>query len=70
LSTYHSAIITGLAVGYSMIGKITTLDVGDPAKSDLTEFIKLLIVVTLSMFTKNWLVSHKFIPEYILKTGK
>jgi len=68
-TVYHSAIITGLAVGYSMIGKKTIrLDVGDPARPDLTEFIKLSIVVTLSMFTKDWLVSHKFIPGDILKT--
>jgi len=40
-----------------MIGKKTIrLDVGDPARPDLTEFIKLSIVVTLSMFTKDWLV--------------
>jgi len=68
-TVYHSAIITGLAVGYSMIGKIMIkLNVADPARPDLTDFIKLSIVITLSMFTKDWLVSHKFIPEDILKT--
>jgi len=44
------------------------LNVGDPARPDLTEIIKLSIVITLSMFTKDWLVSHKFIPKDILKT--
>jgi len=39
-----------------------------PARPDLREFLKLSIVVTLSMFTKDWLVSHKFIPEDILRT--
>jgi len=68
-TVYHSAIITGLAVGYSMIGKkMIKLSVGDPARPDLTKFIKLSIVITLSLFTKDCLVSHKFIPEDILKT--
>ena len=48
--------------------KMIKLSVGDPARPDLTEFIKLSIVITLSMFTKDWLVSHKFIPEDSLKT--
>jgi len=51
-----------------MIGKkMIKLSVGDPARPDLTEFIKLSIVITLSMFTKDWLVTHKFIPEDIPK---
>ena len=41
-TVYHSAIITGLAVGYSMIGKkIIKLNVGDPSRPNITEFIKL-----------------------------
>jgi len=52
-TVYRSAIITGLAVGYSMIDKkMIELNVGDPARPDLTEFIRLSIVITLSMFTK------------------
>ena len=65
---YHSAVITGLAVGYSMIGKkLIRLDVCDPARPDLMEFIKLSIVITLSTFSKDWLVKNKLIPDDILK---
>jgi hypothetical protein len=35
---YHSAVITTLVVGYAMIGrKLVKLDVGNPARPDLTE---------------------------------
>jgi hypothetical protein len=38
---YHSAVITTLVVGYAMIGrKLVKLDVGDPARPDLTEGLK------------------------------
>ena len=63
-TAYHSAVITSLAIGYSMLGKkLIRLDVGDPARP---EFIKLSVVVTLSMFTKDWLVKQKLIPDDIL----
>ena len=42
-TVYHSAIITGLAVGYSMIGKkMIKLSVGDPARPDLTKIYKII----------------------------
>jgi hypothetical protein len=61
---YHSAVITTLAVGYAMIGrKLVKLDVGDPAIPDLTEALKLTIVVTLATATRDWLVKNKIIPR-------
>ncbi len=67
---YHSAVTTVLVVGYAMIGrKLVRLDVGDPAKPDLTEALKLTIVVTLATVTKDWLVKNKIIPEDIIKQG-
>ena len=66
---YHSAIITGLAVAYSVIGKkLIKLDVGDPAKPDITDFIKLTVVITLSVASKDWLVAHKIIPDDIINS--
>jgi len=59
---YHSAVTTGLVVGYSMIGKkMVKLDVGNPARPDLTDALKLTIVVILATFTKYWLVNNKII---------
>ena len=66
---YHSAIITGLAVAYSVIGKkLIELDVGDPAKLGITDFIKLTVVITLSVASKDWLVAHKIIPDDIINS--
>lgn len=66
---YHSAVTTALVVGYALIGrKLVKLDVGDPARPDLTEALKLTIVVTLATATKDWLVNNKFIPADIVKT--
>jgi energy-converting hydrogenase Eha subunit G len=60
---YHSAILTGFAIAYSVIGKkLIKLDVGDPAKPDLFDFVKLTTVITLSVATSDWLIEHKIIP--------
>ena len=66
---YHSAIITGFAIFYSVLGKkLIKLDVGDPAKPDLVDFGKLTAVITLSVATKDWLVNNKIIPNDIVNT--
>lgn len=64
---YHSAVTTLLAVGYAMVGrKLVKLDVGDPARPDMTEILKLTAVVTLATVTKDWLVKNKIVPEDII----
>ena len=64
---YHSAIATGLAVGYSILGKkMIRLDVGDPAKPDLADFGKLTLVITLAVATKVWQVNCKILPADII----
>ena len=64
---YHSAVTTILAVGFAMAGKkLIKFDVGDPARPDLTEVLKLTTVITLSTFTKDWLVNSKIIPADIV----
>jgi len=68
-TVYHAAVTTALAVLYSMFGKkIIRLDVGDPARPDFTEYIKLSGAITLAMFTKDWLVNRQFIPDDIIKS--
>ena len=68
---YHSAVVTSLAVGYAMIGKkLIKLDVGDPAKPDLSDFIKLTAVITLSVASKDWLVLNKIIPNDVVNANK
>ena len=66
---YNSAVITGFAIFYSVLGKkLIKLDVGDPAKPDLINFGKLTAVITLSVATKDWLVNNKIIPNDIVNT--
>ena len=66
---YHAAVTTVLVVGYAMLGrKLARLDVGDPAKPDFSDGLKLTVVVTLATVTKDFLVKNKIIPEDILKT--
>ena len=64
---YHLAIITGMAVAHSVIGKkLIKLNVGDPAKPGLTDFIKLTAIISLSVASKDWQVIHKIIPDDII----
>jgi len=66
---YHSAVTTLLAVTFSILGrKLIKLDVGDPSRADLTEGIKLTLVVSAATITKDWLVNSKIIPSDIIKT--
>lgn len=61
---YHSAVESGLIVGYSILGKkIMKLN---PAKVDMNDALKLVAVVTLSVITKDWLIKNKIIPEDIV----
>ena len=57
-TVYHAAVLSGLTVGYSMLGKkFIKLDVGDPSKNYESMF-KLVIPVTLAVITRDWLVTQ------------
>ena len=63
---YHAGVLSGLTVGYSMIGKkFIKFDVGDPSK-DYETIFKLVIPVSLSVVTRDWLVNQGFLPNDIL----
>ena len=65
-TTYHIVVLSGLSVGYSMIGKkIIKIDVGDPSRDYKTIF-KLVIPVSLSVVTTDWLVTQGFLPNDII----
>lgn len=38
------------------------LDVGDPARPDSTDALKLTMVDILAILTKDWLVNNKILP--------
>ena len=65
-SIYHGAVISALAVGYRMLGK-TLVKMSPPSlrKFDIEDGVKLVGIVALSDFTKDYLIKKKIIPNNI-----
>ena len=65
-SVYHGAVVSVLAVGYTMLGK-TLVKMSPPSlgKFDVEDVLKLVAVVALSDFTKDYLIKQKIIPNNI-----
>ena len=65
-SVYQGAVVSALAVGYTMLGK--TLIKKSPlslSKFDIEDGVKLVGIVALSGFTKDYLIKQKIIPNNI-----
>ena len=63
---YHSAVLSGLTVGYAMLGKrLLRFNVGNPSSADLTEALKLSAAVSAAMVTKDYLEKSKILPPNI-----
>ena len=65
-SVYHGAVVSALAIGYTMLGK-TVIKMSYPSlgKFDVEDVLKLVAVVALSDFTKDYLIKQKIIPNNI-----
>ena len=65
-SVYHSAIVSAPAVGYTMLEK-TLIKMSNPSlrKFDVEDGAKLVAIVALSDFTKDYLIKQKIIPNNI-----
>ena len=65
-SVYHGAVISALAIGYTMLGK-TLVKTSPPSlsKFDIKDGVKLAVIVSLSDFTKDYLIKQKIIPNNI-----
>ena len=63
-SVYHDAVIRALAVGYTMLGK-TLIKMSPPSlsKFDIEDAVKLVAIVAMSDFTKDYLIKQKIIPD-------
>ena len=63
---YQAAVISVLAVGYSMLGK-KILRVSPPSvqKSDLKDTGKLVAMIAASEMTREYLIKQKILPEHI-----
>lgn len=61
---YHSALVSSLAVGYSMLGR-KILRIAPPSiqKFDLEDMGKLVVIVAASEMTREYLVKQKLLPE-------
>ena len=60
-SVYHGAVISILAIGYTMLGK-TFIKMSPPSlgKFDVEDSVKLVAIVAISDFTKDYLSSKKY----------
>ena len=65
-SIYHVAVISGLAVGYTVLAK-TLVKMSPPSlgKFKVEDAVKLVAIVALSDFTKDYLMKQKIIPNNI-----
>ena len=65
-SVYHESIVSILATGYTMLGKIL-IKMSPPSlsKFDIEDGVKLVGIVALSDFTKDYLIKQKIIPNNI-----
>ena len=65
-SVYHGAVVSGLAIGYTMLGK-TLVKMSPPSlgKFDVEDGVKFVAIVALSDFTKDYLIKQKIIPNNI-----
>jgi len=65
---YHSVVIGGLSIGYTMIGKkLFKMKPADLGHLDLEDSTKLVGTVALSLWTQNMLVKQGIIPANIIK---
>ena len=65
-SVYHGAVVSALVVGYTMLGK-TLIKMSPPSlrKFDIEDGVKLVAIVALSDFMKDYLIKQKIIPNNI-----
>ena len=63
-SVYHGSIISVLAIGYTMLGK-TLIKMSPPSLStfDIEDGVKLVGIIALSNFMKDYLIKQKIIPN-------
>ena len=59
-SVYHEAVVSVLAIGYTMLGK-TLIKMSPPSlsKFDAEDGVKLVAIIAMSDFTKDYLIKQK-----------
>ena len=65
-SIYHGAVVSVLAIGYSMLGKtLIKMSLPSLSKFDIEDGVKLVTIVAMSDFMKDYLIKQKIIPNNI-----
>ena len=65
-SIYHGTVVSGLAVGYIMLAKtLVKMSLPSVGKFDIEDGVKLVAIVAISDFTKDYLIKQKIIPSNI-----
>ena len=65
-SFYHGAVVSVLAVGYTMLGKtLIKMSPLSVSKFDTEDGVKLVAIIAMSDFTNNYLIKQKIIPNNI-----
>jgi hypothetical protein len=63
---YHSAVLSGLAITYTMLGKsFLKMRPADLSKLDFEDTAKLIAIISASSVTKDFLVKQGILPENI-----
>ena len=63
---YQAAVISGLAVGYSMLGKkILKLSPPSIQKFDLEDMGRFVAIVAASEMTREYLIKQKILPDHV-----
>ena len=62
-SVYHGAVVSALAVGYTVLGK-TLIKMSPPSlgKFDVENGVKLVAIIAITDFTKDYLIKQKINP--------
>ena len=65
-SVYHGVIVSVLAIGYTVLGKkLIRMSPPSLSKFDIEDSVKLVAIIAMSDFTKDYLIKQKIIPNNI-----
>ena len=65
-SIYHGAVVSALADGYTMLGKtFIKISPSSLSKYDIEDGVKLVAIIAMSDFMKDYLIKQKIIPNNI-----
>ena len=65
-SVYHGSVVSVLAIGYTVLRKtLIKMSPSSLSKFDIEDGVKLIGIVALSDFTKDYLIKQKINPNNI-----